>query len=104
MSNSYKYSIAVDEALRNYGARTHGSLERRVERLKRFTDMKNKQYAAEIRLEEARRQHDQSRQDFLKALDTRYNNYNLRSRSDPEYGLKLLVRAIQNGFVNTKRG
>lgn len=48
------YSIKVNEALESYGARTHGSLARRVERLKRFTDMKNKQYADEIKIEHAR--------------------------------------------------
>lgn len=54
MTNSYIYSIKVNEALESYGARTHGSLARRVERLKRFTDMKNKQYADEIKVEHAR--------------------------------------------------
>jgi hypothetical protein len=63
MTNSYLYSIKVNEALQSYGARTHGSLARRVERLKRFTDMKNKQYAAEIRLEHARMMANQEREE-----------------------------------------
>ena len=66
MSSNYAYSIKVNEALRSYGARTHGSLERRVERLKRFTDLKNKQYAAEIRLEHARMIANQEREERVK--------------------------------------
>jgi hypothetical protein len=54
MTNSYLYSIKVNEALERYGAKTHGSLARRVERLKRFTDLKNRKYAEDIRLEKAR--------------------------------------------------
>jgi hypothetical protein len=65
-------------------------------------------------------------QEFLQALDTRENAlemnrrnrreepsqevdvdtlsspYNLRPRKD--HGMRLLLRAIENGFVNTKRG
>jgi DNA-directed RNA polymerase specialized sigma24 family protein len=63
MTNSYLYSIKVNEALQSYGARTHGSLARRVERLKRFTDMKNKQYADEIKLEHARMMANQEREE-----------------------------------------
>jgi hypothetical protein len=135
MSSNYAYSVKVNEALRSYGARTHGSLDRRVERLKRFTDLKNKRFAAELRLEEARmdareaqKRRTQQRireiydQELLHAIDQRYgfeehseanvpttyvspaSPYNLRSRTDPEYGMKLLARAIENGFVNAKRG
>lgn len=110
MTNTYQYSIAVDKALEKYGAKTHGSLARRVERLKRFTDVQNKRYADEIRVEQAReaarQYHDHSRHQFLKALDERYQTatvptYNLRSQNR---GLNLLARAIENGFVNTRRG
>lgn len=66
MTNSYLYSIKVNEALERYGAKTHGSLNRRVERLKRFTDLKNKQYADEIRLEDARMIANQEREVRLK--------------------------------------
>lgn len=63
MTNSYQYSIKVNEALESYGARTHGSLARRVERLKRFTDMKNKRYADEIKIEHARMMANQEREE-----------------------------------------
>jgi hypothetical protein len=83
MSN-YIYSIKVNEALERYGARTHGSLERRIERLKRFTDITNMQYAEQLRVQN---------EEFLALMDKRYNN-----------GLDLLCRAIENGHVKTKRG
>lgn len=54
MTNSYQYSIKVNEALERYGAKTCGDLDRRVARLKRFTTMTNRKYAEEIRLEDAR--------------------------------------------------
>jgi len=63
MTNNYQYSIAVDKALESYGARTHGSLARRVDRLKRFTDMKNRKYAEDIRLEHARMMANQEREE-----------------------------------------
>lgn len=66
MTNSYQYSIKVNEALESYGAKTHGSLARRVERLKRFTEMKNKKYADEIRLEHARMMANQEREERVK--------------------------------------
>jgi hypothetical protein len=126
MTNSYLYSIKVNEALERYGAKTHGSLARRVERLKRFTDMKNRKYAEEIRLEDARMVANQEREERLQRrlnelkpvrrnLNEEFqeveipttsrrpsHSYNLRPRE--ETGLNLLWRAIQNGFVNTNRG
>jgi hypothetical protein len=66
MTNAYLYSIKVNEALERYGAKTHGSLNRRVERLKRFTDLKNNQYADEIRLEDARMIANQEREERVK--------------------------------------
>lgn len=122
MTNNYQYSIKVNEALERYGAKTCGTLERRVERLKRFTSMKNKQYAAEIRVADARMIAIQEREDrkcvrrnlmseFNKSYDdiidgvpVIYKNtpyYNLRSTA---YGMNLLYSAIENGFVNAKRG
>ncbi len=106
---SSQYSIAVNKALESYGASTHGSLERRVERLKRFTDLKNKRYAEEIRLEEARQENRELEQEVEIPVyhETKWrvitgNQYNLRSRQ--QGGLNLLLRAIENGHVNTKRG
>ena len=112
MTSNYVTSIKVNEALESYGAKTHGSLERRMERLKRFTDLKNKSYAQQIKQD----------QEFLELIDKRYgfteehqesnipvylspaSPYNLRSRSDPDRGMKLLLTAIENGYVTTKRG
>lgn len=105
------YSNKVNEALERYGASTHGSLERRVERLKRFTDLKNKRYAAEIRLEDARQrameEQEQRVQQRIRELEQEveipmYKGYNLRSRQ--ENGLNLLLQAIENGHVKTRRG
>ena len=148
MTNNYQYSIKVNEALERYGAKTCGSLDRRVARLKRFTAMTNQKYADEIRLEDARMMAREERQQrvekrvreileeteqkaqprgrinrsLLPEFDrmatrsqTRYveeeqeveipTPYNLRSRSTPEMnGMELLWSAIQNGFVNTRRG
>ena len=147
-----QYSIKVNEALERYGAKTCGSLARRVERLKRFTAETNKKYADEMRLENARMIANHEReervqkrireeknvrrnldQELLNAIDTREealernrapvflrrnlrrepqqevevpmtpsSSYNLRPRKD--HGMRLLLRAIENGFVTTKRG
>lgn len=66
MSSKYQYSINVNEALVRYGAKTCGSLQRRVERLKRFTAVTNKAYMDEIRLEHARMIANQEREDRVK--------------------------------------
>lgn len=66
MSSNYAYSIKVNEALERYGAKTHGSLARRVERLKRFTDITNRKYAEEVRLEDARMIANQEREERVK--------------------------------------
>lgn len=127
---SSQYSIAVNEALERYGAKTHGSLERRVERLKRFTDATNKHYAAQIRIEETRQRvmEEQERrvQQRVRELEQEVevpmvrefiwsthpnpsHDYNLRSTrftrlqrvSDmPPH----LLQAIENGHVKTRRG
>lgn len=140
---SYQYSIKVNEALERYGAKTCGSLERRVARLKRFTAMTNRKYADEIRLEDARMMANQEREqrvqnrirEILEETEqkaqprgrinrsllpefermatrsqSRYveeeqevdipTRYNTRSTG----GMNLLWEAIQNGFVNTRRG
>ena len=130
MASNYQYSIKVNEALESYGARTSGDLARRVERLKRFTDLKNKRYANDLRLEHARMVANQEReertrnrvrevvlsgtgksgqQSVVRNLENELqqevprHDYNLRSREE-ENGLHLLWRAIQNGFVNVNRG
>lgn len=130
MTNNYQYSIKVNEALESYGARTHGSLARRVERLKRFTDLKNRAYTEELRVEHARMMANQEREERVKnrvrelmlngtgktgrrsvmrnladeADEPTPPRYNLRSRRDSAHGLNLLWQAIQNGFVDVNRG
>ncbi len=113
---STTYSRKVNEALERYGASTHGSLERRVERLKRFTDATNKRYADQIRLEDARQraieEQEERVQQRIRELEQEVeiptyhvitgNRYNLRSRQ--ENGLSLLLQAIENGHVKTRRG
>lgn len=111
---SSTYSRKVNEALERYGAKTHGSLERRVERLKRFTDATNKRYAAQIRIEETRQrvmeEQEQRVQQRIRELEQEVEipvyhvitGYNLRPRQ--ENGLSLLLQAIENGHVKTRRG
>jgi hypothetical protein len=150
MTNSYQYSIKINEALERYGAKTCGSLERRVARLKRFTTLTNQKYAEEIRLEDARMM---AREERQQRVDNRIREIleeteqkaqprgrinrgpspkrrinrsllpefeRMTTRSQTRYveeeqeveiparyttsGLNLLWEAIQNGFVNTRRG
>ena len=102
-------SMKVNEALERYGAKTHGSLERRVERLKRFTEVQNKSYAAQIRLEDARvtAQHECMERMQIRSREI-YQEVEiptLRPRGrDSDAGLKLLLRAIENGHVSVTRG
>lgn len=102
MSSSNTYtSTRINEALERYGAKTFGSLPRRMERLQRFTDIKNKTYSDQIRRENA---------DVVwPALTiTRENNppprYPLRSTTRAAQDLLALSRAIENGHVTTRRG
>ena len=107
-----------------------GSLERRVERLKRFTDATNKRYAAEILLEEARQrameEQEQRVQQRIRELEQEVeipmvcefiwsthpnpnHDYNLRStrftRLQRVSDMPLhLLQAIENGHVKTRRG
>lgn len=111
---SYEYSKAITHSLESFGAKTFGSLDRRQERLQRFIDLQNKKYAKEIQQEEARTNVREEQEEHINKrvkelrqdveVPTATSVYNLRSRSDPEYGLKLLIRAIENGYVTTRRG
>lgn len=86
-----------------------------MERLKRFTDLTNKRYAAQIRLEETRQRVMEEQEQRIRELEqeveipvyheTKWNvitGYNLRPRQ--ENGLSLLLQAIENGHVKTRRG
>lgn len=85
-----------------------------MERLKRFTEATNKRYAAQIRLEETRQrvmeEQEQRVQQRVRELEQEVEipvyrvitGYNLRSRQ--ENGLNLLLQAIENGHVKTRRG
>lgn len=99
-SSSTYTSTRVNEALERYGAKTFGSLPRRMERLQRFTDIKNKTYATEIRQE--------SNVVWPALTITRENNppprYPLRSTTRAAQDLLALSRAIENGHVTTRRG
>ena len=96
-------STHVNAALENYGAKTFGSLPRRLERLQRFNDVQNKKFAAEIQQENERAQADI----VWPALTiTRESSprYNLRSTTRAAEDLLYLSRAIENGHVTTRRG
>lgn len=111
-------STRVNNALETYGAKTFGSLPRRIERLQRFTDVTNKQYAAEIREENAR-YNTRSRRASEPAVqrtstvvwpaltitrEVPTHNYPLRSTTRAAQDLLHLSRAIENGRVTTRRG
>ena len=124
------YSNKVNEALERYGAKTHGSLERRVERLKRFTDMTNKRYAAQIRLEEARQrameEQEERLQQRIRELEQEVEipmvrEFEWSTHPNPSHAYNLrssrftrlqrvsdmpphLLQAIENGHVKTRRG
>lgn len=104
--NDYQYSIRVDEALASYGAKTFGTLERRVARLSEFTTFENNRVALAPRTRDERMSLRQERKDNVRrnlAPEFEGARYNLRSRTDTR-GLNLLVQAIENGFVTTRRG
>jgi hypothetical protein len=132
-SYTTRTSTHVNAALENYGAKTFGSLPRRLERLQRFNDIQNKQYAAEIRQEnleaEARsnasvignppyntRSRSRSRRASEPAVqrvvwpaltitrEVPTHNYPLRSTTRAAQDLLHLSRAIENGRVTTRRG
>lgn len=99
-SSSTYTSTRVNEALERYGAKTFGSLPRRIERLQRFNDIKNKTYATEIR---------QENNVVWPALTITVENnppprYPLRSTTRAAQDLLALSRAIENGHVTTRRG
>jgi hypothetical protein len=99
--NQNQTSIRVNDSLERYGAKTFGSLPRRMERLQRFVAIENKNYAAELRQENT--------QVVWPALTiTRENfqpeRYNLRSTARAAQDLLALSRAIENGNVTTRRG
>jgi hypothetical protein len=108
-------STRVNNALETYGAKTFGSLPRRMERLQRFTDLQNKQYAEEIREENAR-YNTRSRRASEPAVqrvvwpaltitrEVPTHNYPLRSTTRAAQDLLHLSRAIENGRVATRRG
>ncbi len=119
MTNNYQHSIKVNEALESYGARTHGNLARRVERLKRFTELKNRAYAEELRVDRLREMMchgtgKTGRQSVMRNLADQFDEveipmideprYNLRSQRNSANGMNLLLRAIENGFVDVNRG
>jgi uncharacterized protein YceH (UPF0502 family) len=99
MNSKYAYSILLNEALATYGAKTHGSLQRREERLQRFTDMKNKRFAAEIRrenvCEDAREAQKRRTQERIRQI---------YADEESDNGLHLLCDVLQNEFVNLNRG
>ena len=88
MTNSYLYSIKVNEALERYGAKTHGSLARRVERLKRFTAITNRKYAEDIRLENIRMMANQEREERI--------NNRVRELHAPVFLKRNLRKQVEN--------
>jgi len=79
------YSIKVNEALERYGAKTCGTLERRVERLKRFTGLKNKRYAEELKIEHARMMANQEREERVQ------NRIREIEQEGVHYGRRLVI-------------
>ena len=104
MSSTTQTSIRVNDALERYGAKTFGTLPRRMERLQRFNDVKNRKYAEQIRKEN---EGAQANVVWPALTITREVSrpYMLRSstRVSGEDILRL-SRAIENGHVTTRRG
>jgi hypothetical protein len=101
MSSNTQANTRINSSLERYGAKTFGSLPRRMERLQRFVDVENKKYAEQIRQENT--------QIVWPALTiTRENvqpeRYTLRSTTRAAQDLLALSRAIENGHVTTRRG
>ena len=100
--SSYTYTSArVNNSLERYGAKTFGSLPRRIERLQRFVDLENKKYTEQLRQED-------NEVTWPALTITRENvqpeRYNLRSTTRAAQDLLALSRAIENGRVTTRRG
>lgn len=97
MASNYQYSIKVNEALERYGAKTSGSLARRVERLKRFTAVSNKKFADEIRLENARMMANQERdQRVQRRIQQAYDE----EKTAPVFLRRNLRRNLDQEFLN----
>ena len=98
MASNYQYSIKVNEALESYGARTSGDLARRVERLKRFTDIKNRRYASQLRLEHARMVANQEREERV-----RNRVHEVVLNGTGKSGRQSVIRNLENEFSNTEQ-
>lgn len=88
----------ITSSLERYGAKTFGSLERQTDRLQRFVEAQNNQFARELQQESELEQ-------GIRERIVRKTNDSLKvTIYDHEYGLRLLCQAIENGHVTTKRG
>lgn len=97
MSSNYQYSIKVNEALERYGAKTSGSLARRVERLKRFTATTNKKYADDLKLDHARMMANQEREERVqKRIQQAYDE----EKTAPVFLRRNLRRNLDQDFLN----
>ena len=97
MSSNYQYSIKVNEALERYGAKTSGSLARRVERLKRFTAMTNKKYADDLKLDHARMMANQEREE---RVQRRIREAYDEEKTAPVFLKRNLRRNLDQEFLN----
>jgi hypothetical protein len=106
-----QYSIAITNALEQYGARTTGTLERRRQRLERFVQMKNASYAKAIARENQpatppkcpiciATDNYEDLEDLMYVMSERLTQL----RESQQGGLNLLCEAIENGHVQTTRG
>jgi hypothetical protein len=92
-------STRVNAALENYGAKTFGSLPRRLERLQRFNDVQNRKYAEQIRQE-----NEVAWPALTITREVPTQTYATRSTTRAAHDLLRLSRAIENGRVTTRRG
>lgn len=98
MASNYQYSIKVNEALERYGAKTSGSLARRVERLKRFTAVTNKKYADEMKIENARMMANQEREERVQRRIQQA--YDEEKKTAPVFLKRNLRRNLDQEFLN----
>ena len=94
-----RYEHLLNTKLRQYGAKTFGSLRRREERLRRFQDAAAKQERAQYLVEEARTR---VREEIKARAAARADE--IRAMIEADTCVGRLWTAIQNGFVRLTRG
>ncbi len=94
-----RYEQNLNARLREYGAKTFGSLRRREERLRRFDELEAKRERARLQVEDARQR---VREEIKARAAARADEIRAMIQEDDCFGR--LWKSIQNGFVRITRG